>query len=465
MKKILLIHPIVRKWAKPNCFPTGLGYIASVFENKNWDVTVLDLNADRDAAIPQICYKPDLVGITGIITQYSEVKKIAQRCRVAYGDIPIVAGGPLASSVPELLLSKTCVDICVRGEGERVAAMLADAVQPIKTRNMIYQVQAHKNISDFHMPTYHLFPTDVYVKNPIAADNTRKWKDGEPSYTKRRSINIIGSRGCPFNCIYCAHNYMGQGWRKRENLDILNEMLFLKNKYDVDYIHFTDDAFSCSNKAMQEFSSAKKKNRYLRDVKWSCAGRANVVTDIMVKKMKQSGCIGLCYGLESGSQKILNNLNKKITIQQYEKAIKLNKKYFDYEDYTFIIGSPGESIDTIKESIDFCKRNEIVPSAAFFLTPYPGTPLFDMMVDKGQINPKDHNLMDKFVDRLGEQGEQLIWNFTDVPDSEVLDWHGYFLEETGAQNTKKHTSTDNNIYVNGKLNPKWDLPIIPDCEH
>jgi radical SAM superfamily enzyme YgiQ (UPF0313 family) len=166
------------------------------------------------------------------------------------------------------------------------------------------------------------------------------------------------------------------------------------------------------------------------------------MTEDLIKLMKDSGCVGLCYGLESGSQRILNEMNKKVTLDQYRKAIRLNQKYFDYQDYTFIVGMPSETSESVRESINFCKEMNITPSAVFYMTPYPGTPLFNSLILQDDIHPTiDTNNLDeyeKYVLSLGEQGEQLIWNLTDFPDNQVIEWHDTFIEETNAWNKMKH---------------------------
>ena len=439
--KILLINPLVREWAQSNCFPSGLGYIATVLLQEGHDVVVMDFNADRENIIyPPLNYNPDMVGITGIITQYKAVKRLAKLFKERYPTTIVVAGGPLASSIPQLLLNKTYVDICIEGEGENIIKEITKDFNTLKDhKDTTLEYKIEKNINKFDFPSYNLFPMEKYIINPIAADNIRKWDDGIPYDKKlRRSLNIIGSRGCPYNCIYCYHNYMGQGWRMRSANNIIEEITLLKENYGIEYIHFTDDAFASSKKKIIEFCIIKNEDSFTRDIKWSCAGRANVVDEEMIKYMIDSGCEGVCYGLESGSQEILNIMKKKVTLQQYEYAIQLNKKYFKYEDYSFIVGSPGETDKTINESIDFCKRMDIVPTAIFYMTPYPGTPLFDSLVINGEIDFFDYNWMEMFVESLGEQGEQMIWNFTNYDNNVVLDWHNKFIKETNAWNKKKH---------------------------
>lgn len=438
--KILLVNPLVREWAEPNCFPSGLGYIATTLVNAGYNVRVYDANAIRQEDITyegmMACEHYDIVGITGIITQYNEVKKIAECSRMVNNEAIIVCGGVIATSIPDLLLERTEIDVCVTGEGERAILKVFDEIKgesrPLKYRTG--SVGLIQDLDTIPWPEYGLFPMDVYLDNPIGFYNTNKWLDGMRAQKEahKRTMNIIGSRGCPYSCIFCYHNYMGQGHRRRGVMSIVSEIYFLSFEYDVDYFHFTDDAFACNAKEVEKFCLEVGKV----PVEWSCAGRVNIMDDRLANIMKQAGCVGVCYGLESGSQTILNRLNKKVTIKQYEEAIKLSKRYFSYQDYTFLVNTPGETDATINESIKFCKDNGIVPSVVFFLTCYPGTPMWNSLVAQGKIPHTDLGWLEEYVLCLGEQGRGMEWShllwWSERSVEKVKGWKQKFIEETGV---------------------------------
>jgi len=442
--RVLLINPIVRQWAQPNCFPTGLGYIASMFRQMNYDVDVLDLNAERidNEMSSRILHVPDMVGITGIITQYKEVKRIAQICRKEFGlNIPLICGGALATSVPDLLLEKTEIDLCVKGEGER--KFEEPCLYSGKKGGVLAQKDVIKNLDTIPFPAYDLFPMDIYLNNPIAYYNTDKWIDGRGGQNNPISMNISGSRGCSFSCLFCYHDYMGQGYRIRSPKSIIEEMKFLQKEYKVEYIHFNDDAFCCSKKYMSDFCQKLHKGQWNNDfhIEWSCTGRANIMDEQLANRMASAGCIGVCYGLESGSQRMLDRMNKKITVDQYRKAIRINQDFFEYQDYSFIIGTPGETDETIQESIDFCNEMKITPNAVFYMTPYPGTPLFKELMIRDIHFKKMVSDLDTYklwIMSLGEQGEKIAWDCVGCGKEKLREWHKKFIEETDAWNKTKH---------------------------
>ncbi len=437
---VLLVNPVARAWARPNCFPTGLGYIASAILHGSmggecW-VKVVDFNAERhlwpEKVLARVDY--DVLGITAIITQYKEVKRIASISKRYHPNAKIMCGGPLASSLPAELLLRAGVDIAVKGEGE-LAVM--DALWDLREGRYrdYYQSPPQPKLENFPWPAYRLFPVSVYLGNPIGPYNTRKWQDG--AGTAPVSINLIATRGCPYNCLFCFHNYMGEGYRKRPVQDVVEEMKWLMSMYGVEYFHFADDAMACSKKWIGQFCNAVEK----LGVRWSCTGRANLVTDDMARAMADAGCVGLWYGLESGSPEMLKAMNKKATLQQYRRAITINRKYFQFEDYTFIVGTPGETDATINESIVFCKEMGIVPTAVFYMTPYPGTPLFrQLMFEDSAFAAMVHDVprYDKWLESLGEQGEKVAWNCSGAPDEKLHEWHQRFIEETGAWNKIVH---------------------------
>ncbi|MBW8001712.1 MAG: B12-binding domain-containing radical SAM protein [Planctomycetes bacterium] len=440
--EILLVNPRVREWAQPNCFPTGLGYIASYLRLRGYDVEVWDFNAMRqeDLTYEGIIrsYKYDVLGITGIITQYNDVKELAKFARDHNPDVKIVCGGTIATSIPEVLLETTCVDRCILGEGE---IQMVEYLRSLKSGRLPRVPGLIEDLQHLPRPAYDKFPMEVYLNNPIAYYNTNKWIDGRVGESDEKidppkSINMIGSRGCPYNCIFCYHNYMGDKYRVRDPLDIFFEISYLINEYDVGYVHFVDDAFVCNKAFVEEFCSLIKP----MGIKWSCSGRVNVMTDELAETMASAGCLGVCYGLESASQVMLDRMNKKVSVDQYRKAIEINKRHFVYEDYTFVIGTPGETDGTVAESVNFCEEMGITPTSVFYMTPYPGTPLFSELVRTNkEFRYMVCYLYTKWISGLGEQGEQVAWDCCGVGIKKLHEWKELFIEETGAWNKKKHS--------------------------
>lgn len=454
--KILLINPPIREWSKPNCFPLGLGYIAAVLLQEGYQVEVLDINAHRFSK-EEVEYKIsksnfDVVGIGGIITTYKYVKWLIKVLKNYHPHKQIIIGGSIASSIPHIMLEKNSVDVLCIGEGEETVKDLIKALenkedlQNVKgiwykdSKGRIFKTEPRmpiKNLDYIPFPAWDLFPMDIYLKNPVGAPNKNKWIDGSSEESNELTMNLFATRGCPYKCIYCYHDFMGQGYRSRSPENIIREIKYLYSKYKVKYFHFIDDEFVMKKDFVYEFCELLKafSNEIGQKITWGCAGRVNLMTEKLIATMVDAGCILICYGIESGSQKMLNVMKKNVTVEQAKEAITLTKKYLGWADCSFMVGTPGENLETIQETIDFCKELELSPEVIFFVTPYPGTELYEMALSQGKIIDEE-----EYILNLNEQGEKIMVNFTEFSDEELYHIQKEMIRELNAWNKIKHFS-------------------------
>jgi len=448
--KILLIHPVVREWALPNCFPSGLGYLCSVLVGAGHDVEVYDMNAarphDREFEEYIAGSDYDMAGIGGIVTIYATIKKLIKKLKEIHPDRPVIVGGSCATSAPRVVMDRTPADYLCIGEGERTLVELVDdlsaggsgaGIAGIWRRGGDGRAVAEKpreiirDIDSIPLPAWEKFPMDVYTKNPIGAVNPNKWIDGGAGEEAPKSINLISSRGCPYKCVYCYHDFMGAKYRFRSARSIFEEIMEIKEKYGVHYFHFTDDCFVINKKNVLEFCDLVLEEN--AGIEWGCAGRANLMTEPLIARMREAGCILIGYGIESGSPKILKNIKKKVTVDQAKEAIRLTRKYMGWADCSFIVGLPGETWETVRETIEFCKDLDLVPEVIFYATPYPGTELYEIAMRDGKITDEEEIML-----RFGEQGEQVLVNFTDFSDEELKEIKERMVEELNAWNRITH---------------------------
>jgi radical SAM superfamily enzyme YgiQ (UPF0313 family) len=449
--KILLINPTIREWAKPNVLPLGLGYIASVLRSSGHEVDLMDINAYRwtpnqvEEKIKEADF--DLVGIGAIVTVYKYVKWLIATLKKHHPTKKIMVGGSVGTSIPRIILEKTEADIVCIGEGEVTVAELVEALQNGRDLSGVDGIwfkgadgEIHrnknrspiKNLDSIPMPAWDLFPMDIYLKNPVGAPNRNKWLDGSPDDNSILSINLSGTRGCPYRCIYCYHDFMGQGYRHRSAENIIKEIRVIHEKYGVEYFHFTDDEFCLKKDFIYDFCKAVKAE-FGGQITWGCAGRVNLMTEDLVATMVDAGCILIAYGIESGSQKMLDAMKKAVTVEQAKEAIRLTQKYLGWADCSFMIGLPGENLETVQETVDFCKELDLTPEVIFFATPYPGTELYKMALAQGKIKDEE-----EYILGLGEQGEKVRVNFTDFSDDELVHIQEWMIKELDAWNKIKH---------------------------
>lgn len=452
--RILLINPPIREWAKPNCFPLGLGYLSSVLLQSGHELEILDINACRwnpqevEKQIKAMEY--DLVGIGGIITTYRYVKWLISILKKYHSKQSIIVGGSLGSSIPQLMLERNEADIVCIGEGEETIKELVGFIEDGRDLSLVQGIwfkaadgsihanpdrKSIRNLDNLPLPAWDCFPLDVYLSNPVGAPNRNKWTDGAATQDMPRSMNLSASRGCPYQCIFCYHDFMGQGYRHRSSQKIFDEIKVLHSNYGIEYFHFIDDEFIMSKRFIYQF--CEKMNDLRRElgpnITWGCNGRVNLVTEDLIAAMADAGCVLIGYGIESGSQKMLDIMKKEVTVEQAKEAVKLTQKYLGWADCSFMIGLPGETRKTIQETIDFCKELDLEPEVIFFATPYPRTELYQLALRSGKIKDEE-----TFIQKLGEQGEIVSVNFTDFSDAELYEIKKNMVEELGAWNRIKH---------------------------
>ena len=453
--KVLLINPVIREWAKPNVLPLGLAYIAAVLRDNGHLVEVLDLNALRlksgeiEARLRKSDY--DVAGIGAIVTVYREVKRLIQQLKSFHPERPVMVGGSVGTSIPHIIMEKTAADIACIGEGEVTALEIVSSLERKEALEKVAgiwfkQPDGHiiknpprkpiRSMDTLPLPAWDLFPMEIYLVNPVGAPNRNKWVDGDSGEEFVRSMNVSATRGCPYKCIYCYHDFMGQGYRFRSPENIVAEIEALFERYGVEYIHFMDDEFCMRKDFVMEFCRLFKA-RFDGKVTWGCAGRVNLMTEDLIRTMADSGCVIIGYGIESGSQKMLDAMKKQVTVAQAKQALRWTQKYTEWPACSFMIGTPGETRETIQETIDFCKELDLAPEVIFFMTAYPGTELYEKAMEEGKIPDEEAYILD-----LGEQGEKIRINFTDLPDNELYRIQEDMIAELKAWNKMKHPESN-----------------------
>lgn len=507
--RVLLINPPIREWSWPNIMPIGQGYVGAVAAMDGHHVDVLDLNAERKRPVKDTSevftkwietevirklevQKPDVIGIGGIITQYGRIKLIAHICKRIYPDVPIVLGGGIASSMPEFMLARLPIDIAVQEEGEVTFSEVLHRLEmraslegvkgaayrhamsagewDVRNNGLRTSVVSRKlGLDTLPWPLRSAWPEDeLYKHYPVGYLNRHtKWLDGSPAQDGQYSVSMIASRGCPYAghaCDYCYAAYLGKQYRLRSPKEVVDEMEYLKQRFGVVYIHFLDDLLMTDYRwALEWFEELRqRRQRTGFEVMWGGTCRSNIIADEVVRAKKEGrpnileqgyevGWRQAAYGLESASPTIIKSIDKSgQTVQKMEIAVLETKRVLGYTDSGFMIASPGETRQTVQETVDFCKKVGLKPEVFFFTTAYPATAFWQLALDKGLIRkavtgekgPADDDIIEQYFLRLGEQGEEVRTNFSDLPDEEILDLASWAIDELGAPNTVHAHSSD-----------------------
>ncbi|USN45021.1 MAG: B12-binding domain-containing radical SAM protein [Candidatus Woesearchaeota archaeon] len=405
----------------PRQVPVGLGILANILRNAGHEVRMLDLNALRLS-------KPELekrlaelgdsafIGISGMISTYKFQKDLINRIKELYPKTLVISGGSAATSVPELLLSKTKLDVAAIGEGEKTILEIAEHVagkRDLKdVKGIMYRKgkkfvknppQEWAKLDELPWPAYDLMELDIYFKHHNVI-NEGLLKKRARAY---KSMNIISTRGCPFNCGFCYHLFGRGRIRYRDPKDVAAEVKFLKDTYGVDFIDIIDDNTTVNKKFLEELSGLLKE----LDVHWACASRVSSLDEKTVKLLVESNCKLVGVGIESGSPRILKNMNKQSTTALGYRAVKLCRKYGLSISPTFIFGYSGENFSSMLETATFMGKAGII-NQFFTITAYPGTPLFeDHLADMRN----DLDKYDTYVEQL-DDARYLLHNFTEWDD-------------------------------------------------
>jgi radical SAM superfamily enzyme YgiQ (UPF0313 family) len=397
--KILVLNPPLREKHGPfvkegrceqrltsfqsSMIPISLPSIAALLRKNAYGVRIADC-AVADVGLPAILddiekYAPSMIIINvSTVTYYDDIGT-ARTIKSRFPHIHLTAMGNHVTSLPDITLKESSFDSIILGEPEFTALELAGRLSSgkdikglsgIAVRNnggVIVNGKADfaENLDDLPFPARDLMDNKKYIL-PIT---------NEP-YTL-----IIPSRGCPHDCIFCtASKYYGKKLRSRSPENIIDEVKEVKNRYAINNIVMWADTFTLNREFVVKVCRLFIKEK--AGVRWMCNSRVDTVDPEMLKLMKESGCIGVSYGVESGNQKILDNIKKRVTLEQIENAIKWTQEAGMEAMAHVIFGLPGETKETIKETVDFLIRTSPDYVQIYCATPFPGTEFYEMCKEK-----------------------------------------------------------------------------------
>ncbi len=227
-----------------------------------------------------------------------------------------------------------------------------------------------KNIDEIPFPSRDLLPMHLYQANGI------------------RYTTMLTSRGCPFRCSFCSSSRLFGGfWRGRSPENVLEEIKIIYEDYGIRNVEFMDDTFTLDQKRAEKICDGIIREGW--DISWGASSRVDTLSRKLVEKMKKAGCWILFLGIESGSQKILDSIGKRITLEQVRKAVKILKEFGIQVLGSFIIGFLQDTVETINKTINFAKSLNLDYAEFSILTPYPGTPIYDYASKNGLLLTKD----------------------------------------------------------------------------
>ena len=374
----------------------GLAYIAAALEERGHEVVIYNKDQYHYPEAHLTAYldrsRFDVVGV-GVIAgywQYRELLRVSAAINASKQRPFYVIGGHGPSPEPEYFLKKTGADAVVIGEGETAIADLLDDLKPgIIKRDLI------KDVDSIPHPAWHLFPMDYYAL--LREPNIRNHE---------RCFPVVTARGCPFKCNFCYR--MDEGVRMRSPEGVVEEIKILQKDYGISYITFLDELLMVG----EERATALCEAFMPLGIRWACMGRLNYAHPKLLRLMKRAGCVFIGYGIECMDDRVLANMNKKLTVEMIERGIEATLAAGISPGFNIIWGNIGDDEHTLKKGVEFLIKHDDHSQLRTIrpVTPYPGSPLYYQAIEDGKL--KD---CEDFYEVKHVNSDLISVNFMEMP--------------------------------------------------
>jgi len=393
--KVLLVNPPFEKifektplkGVAPSIPPLGLACVGGSLLENGHEVKLFDFNiyGTEEFIKTLINFTPDFVGITFVTPLIIEAQKISRLVKKINKKILVIGGGPHCSSFPESSIKEASLDIGVIGEGDFIINEIISRKDLPHIKGIAYKKGDQiiineretfiKDLDSLPLPAYSLYEKEKYIlPKAIARRNPVTW--------------VETARGCVFGCIYCNKSCFGQTFRTKSPERIVEEFIRVK-KMGFREIHIIDDVFTTNMKRAKKICDLLIESNV--NIGWSPVTgiRVDRVDFELLDKMRQAGCYRVYFGIESGNQEILNKIKKGITLEQVINAVEAAKKAKLEVAGFFMIGLPGDTVETMQETIKFAKSLDLDLVKASITIPFPATEMFNELNEKGLIKTHD----------------------------------------------------------------------------
>lgn len=426
---ITLIYPnFKRNMSQP---PTGVMSLAAYLRENDVPVKILDTNLIKTEEELKDEIKKnenDIMGISCMTPFLENSLNIVGYVKEIMPKTPVILGGPHPTVLPRETLKIRGVDYIVIGEGEITLLELIKTIEKgrslAKVKGIGYKEGGKikiteprppiENLDELPMPARDLLPTFDYYCERFGIDY----------FTEPPATTMFTSRGCPFNCNFCqptVHNLFGRKTRFRSPEKVVEEIIFLKKKYGINKIYFQDDTFTLDKQRVHNICRLIKENDL--HLRWAINSRVNTVNRELIFAMKKAGCENISFGVESCSQKILNNMNKGTIVEQEIDAFRWCNEAKMFTVCNLMLGYPGETMETMNETrigIRTLRPDRIDLHITF---PEPGTVLYEQVV-KSCIFKKDYMDYAKYSRHAHKCPLKL-----DVTDKQIVDMEKQIYKE------------------------------------
>lgn len=332
--------------------PLGILYLATILKKEGIRCQICDLSGISEADWRKNTSKGDIYAFSTYSVNYHKTLKIRNIAKEINPEAITIAGGPHVSALPDECSND--FDIIITGEAESCFLETIKAIFRGERPKGIFQGEPVKDLDSLPFPDYDLIDLESY--NRIVGG--------------QRSMSLITSRGCPYNCKFCNSLIFSRGQlRFRSPENVVEEIVRLKNKYGITAFRFSDDLFTFSPERIIKMAEALKP----LGIVYRVFARSSSITEEAANALYDSGCRHIAIGIESMSDKILKLLEKKATKEINIRALRNARKAGLKTRIYILVGFPGETEETVNESLEVLKNSEFDEFVIYPFIPYPGT--------------------------------------------------------------------------------------------
>jgi len=362
--------------------PLNLAYIAAIAEQHGHEVRIIDAEAenksDREVIEETASFKPDIIGLTSTTPFFHTVERLAEGLEAKLPNIPKVIGGQHITVLKEKAFSRhykygfigeadnswpEFLECFSRGKSiSSVQGLLYRDGDEVRFTGKPPPVT---DVDGIPFPSRHLLPMNKYFIGTMKG--------------RKNFSPIMTIRGCPFKCIFCSTQVFGKSLRKRSPQKVVEEIKSVIDTYGITHFIFLDDTLTLDRKHFNEICDLILENKL--NITFEGSTRANLVDESLVAKMAKAGMIRISFGLESVNEGIRKIMRKEVPLESYSEANRLTNKYGIETLNSCMIGLPGETRETIKETLKYLRKSREIKQANISIAvPYPGTELYEMAI-------------------------------------------------------------------------------------
>lgn len=434
--KVLLVNPQPKRFFKSSTCPLGLLSIATYLNERNHTVRIVDRDVKKAYTKTISEFKPDIIGVSVISNKAIDDAIIFSEIAHTQ-NIPVVWGGALASVIPKTVLESGCVDYVIIGEGEITWEVLLETLKNNTALNavdglayadageiIINKDRAFADLADLPVIDWSLINPSDYFQSLFAA---------------KKMLYLYSAKGCPEQCTFCFNKGFNKcTYRKRPFEYCIKEIQYLTAHTALDGVHFADELWCRNKKEMIE--NCDKLCSAGLNIVWGCNARIGIYSKEDFEYMFKAGCRWMFFGVESGSEKIQQEIKKRISLDKVEETVKNCTDSGIAAITSFIIGFPDETQEDIQKTIALAKK---IPGAMYDFNlyfPVPGSEMCDKLIGEGRYKlPKTLAEYSKILPT-----EKLQINFSKIPSKELKVIRAYFMWSSFS---RKNASSGSNQYA------------------